>query len=264
MNTNESIHSMLGQSPAEHAGYILGMIIGIVFFLGVAVVAVFCIVKAFTKKSNGWILAGCIGSAVLAAPLTLVFTGLVSAFFYAAKQNGSTPGFSRMQSGSKATQIVHGRDLAYTLHIPAAWRSKTGVENFDTLSVYHSLAVGVVAEEANMGSPEKMAEMALGRFKKMAADVQSSEPEPITIDGHSWLQFTVDCEISKVPFTYQYYVYAGPEGSFQVIGWTTHDLFSRDVSLMRDTMQTFRFPKGEAMQKDTPDISHPAKSSGKL
>jgi len=53
----------------------------------------------------------------------------------------------------------------------------------------------------------------------------------------------VDCVISKIPFTYEYYLYSGREGTYQVVGWTARNLYERDAPLLRDVMQTFRFPE---------------------
>ena len=142
-----------------------------------------------------------------------------------------------------AMEIVRGTDLAYTIQIPAQWTVKKGAQDFDSLANYKSIYIGVIAEEANLGSPETIAGLARDRLKEGGTDLEWSQPKPLSLDGRNWLQFSVDCKVNKIPISYQYYVYAGREGTFQIVGWTTQDLSAKYASTIREVAQTFRFPK---------------------
>jgi len=46
----------------------------------------------------------------------------------------------------------------------------------------------------------------------------------------------------KVPLGYQFYVYSGPEGTYQLLAVTTQALFEQEIGRARSTLQTFKFP----------------------
>jgi hypothetical protein len=243
------MNMLLAQSSPENIGYAVGVLLGLAFFLGLLVLVVVCIVKAFTKRTKGWIIAGCLSGIVLSVPLIAFLAAFVTGFQRGLHSRDSVrypedPAPSRdIQPKSKATQLVRGRDMAYSLRIPTTWTIKPAVQAFDTLSSYKSLYIGVIAEEANLGSPEAIAGIARDKISEIGTDITWTEPAPLVLDGRSWLQFTVECKINKIPLSYQFYVYAGKEGTFQVVGWTTQDLFRRDSSLLRQVMQQFHFPE---------------------
>ncbi len=54
---------MNSYSSAEHFGYIIGLVMGIGFLLAVVAFSIFAIIKAFTRKTTGWIIAGSFGGA---------------------------------------------------------------------------------------------------------------------------------------------------------------------------------------------------------
>jgi hypothetical protein len=102
--------------------------------------------------------------------------------------------------------------------------------------------VGVMAEEAQAGTSDSTARLVREKIRTTFSDVCWSEPEVLILDGRTWSQFVLKCTAAGFPAAYLYYVYSGPEGTFQVIGWTSQNLFERDWTTLRDVMQTFRFP----------------------
>ena len=52
--------------------------------------------------------------------------------------------------------------------------------------------------------------------------------------------------VEKIPFAYQFYVYTGPEGTFQLLGWTFENLFEREAPQIREVLQSFKFPPSES------------------
>lgn len=251
------MNASLTQLSTHDIGYLLGVLVGLSILLAIGIFAVICIVKAFTKRTAGWIVAGCVSGALLSVPVIAFLVGVVSGFQSTRRAQDSALYESDTQSSlgipvplsdasspkSAAAQVVHGRDVAYSLRIPVTWTTKRGGQSFDTLNNYKSLYVGVVAEEVNLGDPQTIADVARDNIKEIGTGIHWTEPTALVLDGRSWLQFTVDCKIGKIPISYQFYVYSGREGSFQIVGWTTQDLFNRDASLMREVMQTFRFPE---------------------
>jgi len=142
-----------------------------------------------------------------------------------------------------ASQIIRGHDLAYSITLPPNWRFERRSDDYDVLASFKSLYVGVIAEEAQLGTPETIANIARQKLKESATELKWSEPAPLMLDGRRWMQFVVTAHVETIPAAFQFYVYSGPEGTFQVIGYTSQNLFTRDAPLMRDVMKSFRFPK---------------------
>jgi hypothetical protein len=240
------LNAFLAESTAERAGYIAGVVVGIGILLGVGVFAIISIVKAFTKRTTGWIVAGCVGGLLISVPVIAMLIAFIGGFTSAMREGGSAR--DETASGNKlpksaATQIVRGQDIAYTLRVPNTWVTKRHSRDFDTLNSHKSLYVGIIAEESNLGNSQTIADIARAQIKENCTDIHWTDPAPLVLDGRNWLQFTADCKVDKIPVSYQFYVYSGPEGTFQVLGWTTQDLIRRDAPLMKEVMQTFRFPQ---------------------
>jgi hypothetical protein len=138
---------------------------------------------------------------------------------------------------------VSGRELACSIRIPPNWEKKSASGDFTLIVGREAIRVGVIAEEANLGSPEIIAAIARKKVAEESTVFEATEPKPLQIDGKRWLQFVVECaETDQPPRAYQFYVYAGPEGTFQIVGWTIQNLFDRNSSEIREVMTTFEFP----------------------
>ena len=245
---------MLAVSDAYAVGEAIGMLIGVAVVIGIVVFAIIALIKAFTRRTTGWIIAGTIGGLILSVPVLLVVIGMIIGLSSARKSSGTRsavpPRDSTLRTAAtpplvapSSAQTVRGSDLSYTLTLPPEWTAKRKVEDFDVLASRKSLYVGVIAEEGSLGTPETIATIAREKIKSTGTDLRWSEPTQLLLDGRSWLQFMARCKVDTIPVTYQFYVYSGDEGTFQVVGWTTQDLYDRDAGLMRDVMRTFRFPR---------------------
>jgi hypothetical protein len=115
-------------------------------------------------------------------------------------------------------------------------------QNFDTLAMSKNLYVGVSAEEVDVGSSAVATRFALKRVRSVGTDVQASEPKEVLVDGRTWMEFTCKARVSEIPFSYLFLVHSGPEGTYQLVGWTFQNLFDRDVDKLRSVMTTFKFP----------------------
>jgi hypothetical protein len=228
------------QSSAEHAGYIVGIIIGLGFMLGIMAFAIFAIVKAFTKRTTGWIIAGSISGALGLFVFVCFAIGFVRGVTRGLKANREQREGSTVTAGS---QIITGIKVNYTVTIPSDWTIQRQRKDFDLLANHGTLYAGVIAEEADLGSPETVANIARKNLSKVAENVQLTDPAPFEVDGRSWLRYTVTCDVQKLPFYYQCYVYAGKEGTFQIVAWTFQNLKDKDGPQMDTLAQSFAFPK---------------------
>lgn len=146
------------------------------------------------------------------------------------------------RAAPSTTQTIQGIEMPYTIAAPSDWTVKRRVEDCDVLLSRKSLYICVIAEEARLGTPETVAKVARGKLKESSPDVRFSEPTTIRLDGRSWLDFSAKCTTENIPFAYRFSVYSGREGTFQLVGYTTQELYERDVASMQEVMASFRFP----------------------
>jgi hypothetical protein len=151
-------------------------------------------------------------------------------------------------STNSLTQTVHGQHVAYSLSLPPNWKTQSvTVSDVDNLSATFGAAnIAVMVQESKVGTPEDAATSAMALLKLTATEIQSSKPERFLLDGRPWLRFVVRCRVEQAPVGYQYYVYSGAEGTYQIIAWTELASFERVVEPFRAIMNTFRFPAAPA------------------
>jgi uncharacterized membrane protein len=226
----------LPSNPAERTGYIVGIAVGVLLMMAVGVFAIVAIVKAFTKKTTGWIVAAVIGGLLLLIPVGLTATGFIVGF------KRGFEGARQRSAASTTTQTVTGKVIPFTIEVPGSWRVKRSEGAFDVLAENGNLFVGVIAEEGDLGDSATVAEFARKRIEQSATEVTLGDVEPVTFDGRPWLAFTVKCKVQKIPFAYQFYVHTGPQGTLQIMGWTWQNVWDRDAAALQKTMQTLHFP----------------------
>jgi len=66
---------------SERIGYVIGLLFGAAMLFAFLVFAIVAIVKAITRRTAGWIIAGIIGGLFLAAPALLIFSAQSADFF---------------------------------------------------------------------------------------------------------------------------------------------------------------------------------------
>jgi hypothetical protein len=147
------------------------------------------------------------------------------------------------QADQTTWKKVAARDLPCSLRIPPDWAQKPVAEDYSVIVGRSAIRVGIIAEEGNLGSPETLATIARKRIAETATAFEATQPQSLQLAGRRWLQFTVNCTVDKTPFTYQFYVYAGDEGSYQIVAWTLQDLFDANSAEIRQVMQTFQFSR---------------------
>jgi len=142
-------------------------------------------------------------------------------------------------------QTVHGQQVPYSLQLPPNWTTQSiAMDGVDNLSASCGAAnLAIMVQAAKICTPQEAAAAATALLKASATDFQSTKTEPIILDGKRWLKFAVKCRISRVPMGYQYYVYSGAEGTYQIVAWTEQQNFDREIPLLHRVVQTFRFPQ---------------------
>ncbi len=235
--------------PAFKIGYYVGIVIGLGIVLGALGFSVFAIIKAFTRRTTGWIVTAsiCGGGLLLFGSLTIL--GFINGFTKARQAARQGDGGASAAPASSTAQTIQGLDVPYKVVLPPGWTAKRTVNDFDVLASHRSLYFGVIAEEGALGTSETIVNFAQNKLRSSASELQIGETSTVKIDGHDWLTFSAKCQVQKIPFAYHYSIYAGPEGSFQILSWTLQSLYDRDVGAMRDLAATFRFPPSPGAAK---------------
>jgi hypothetical protein len=145
--------------------------------------------------------------------------------------------------GTSSWRRISGRELACSIRIPADWIQKPASGDYAMIVSRDVIFVGVIAEEGDLGSPQTLVTLAQKRLAENATDVETGEARSMELDGRRWLQFSAKCAMDQQRYAFQFYVYAGPEGSYQVVGWALEELFDANADELRRVMRTFEFPK---------------------
>lgn len=227
-------------NPAQQAGYIVGMAVGFLLVLAVPVVAIILIILAFVKRTTGWIIAGAISGFVV-----LVFGVLFIVGFAGGVIKGYREAKVKAIGRSGPAEVVTGNVVHFTVEKPSSWSLKRGEGNFDAIMTDQSGFVGIIAEQADLGSTEPLAQFARKRFQTMGSDLTLGENQTTEIDGHQWIGFTAKCKVQNLPFAYQCYVYSGPEGSIQLMGWSFQSQWDRVHPTLDRVMRTIHLPAPE-------------------
>lgn len=158
-------------------------------------------------------------------------------------------------STNALTQTVHGQQVAYSLSLPPNWKTQSiVVSGVDNLSASAGAAnIAVMVQEGKVGTSQDAAASAIASLKLTASDIRSSQPEKFILDGRPWLRFVVRCRVEQAPVGYQYYVYSGSEGTYQIVAWTDLASFERVAEPFRAIMNTFRFPTAPDTPKGQTD-----------
>jgi hypothetical protein len=227
-------------SDAFRAGQMVGMILALLAMLAVVIFAIIAIINAFVKRTAGWIVAGCFAGAIIIAVAGLMMTGFVKGF----KQGYDNARARIATNPAPAVQPerVTGAVMPFSIEQPAGWKLQRKQAAYDVVLSDKNDFVGVIAEEADLGGAENVAQLAHKQIAAAGSEVTFGDDEAITIDGRKWVAFTAKCKVQNLPFAYQYYVYSGKEGTLQIMGWTFQNLWAREAPALRTVMQTFRFP----------------------
>jgi hypothetical protein len=137
-------------------------------------------------------------------------------------------------------ETVRGTDFDFSLQIPSTWAVTRKSGDFDIQCSHQGLSIGVIAEDSTMGTFQ-FADVVRRNIGEHATNAHWTRPDLLPIAGQSWLGFVLKCQIEEQFVAYQFYVHSGPNGSYQIVGWTTQAAFERDLGQLRRIMQSFRF-----------------------
>jgi hypothetical protein len=149
-----------------------------------------------------------------------------------------------LAASDEATQTLRGKPLACELDVPASWEVVSN-EGYRILALGDGAGLMLGSKQENLGDPFATLKVAKEMATKDDPNAKITDPVPITIDGHKWLQFITTTTGEGGAMTFLTYTYSGPEGTFSVIGYTSTDQFEMKRAFLTHYMNTFRFPKKE-------------------
>jgi hypothetical protein len=238
----------MDNSTAYQMGQVAGAIIGILLMLGICVFFVIALVKSFTKRSKGWIIAAAVSGLPFLLFLFLFIAGMVIGFKKAV--NHSTE-LNQARQGEPSQLItaamspVSGNSIAYTISLPwmSDWQKNDSHAPFDYLFSYHDAYLGIIAEGIGLGSPERICDVSQKNLASKASQFSVTTPVPVEIDSRSWLTYDATATLREVTIKYRFYVYADSNYTFQIIAWTGPALFTRNAPVFDRIANSFKMPK---------------------
>jgi hypothetical protein len=202
---------------------------------------------ASNRPKRGWVIA-----AVLLVMLLVALALLVVSKRHSLQKSrlcANVPDFSARPSATVAQRIVQGKSINYSVRLPEGWTVEQEERyDYDLLmsAENQAICVGVVAENQNFGNIDEFIDNAQQYMRSVDAAAKFSDVAPITIDDRIWRTFRVQCRLPNgIPTVQEVCIYTGPEGTFQLVGWTSADRFDRSTGKLREIIHSFKFPAKE-------------------
>ena len=238
----------MNDSTAYQMGQVAGVIIGIFLMLGICVFFVIALVKSFTKRSKGWIIAAVLSGLPFLVFLCLFMAGMVMGFKRAANRSTELNEARHGESSQLLTAAmspVSGNSIAYEISFPWMndWQENDSRSPFDHIFSYHDAYVGIIAEGIGVGTPQRVCDLTQKNLASKTSSFSATAPEPIEIDSHSWLTYDVTATLNGLNVKYRYYVYADTNYTFQIMTWTGPALFNHYAPVFNRVAKSFKMPK---------------------
>ena len=221
---------------------------GVLMMMGVFGFFVFALVKAFTTRRKGWIIAASVASLPFLLFLGVFLTGMVMGFTKAMNRSNEIAAARRGDPSELLTATmtpVSGNLLSYEISLPSlnAWSKNDSKPPFDYLFSYRDAYIAIIPEGIGLGTAEKICAISRKNLASKASRLQTTTPVPIEIDSHSWLTYDATATVEGVDIKYRFYVYADTNYTFQVVTWTGLSLFNRYAPVFDRAAKSFKMPK---------------------
>jgi hypothetical protein len=234
-------------ATAFHMGQTLGILMAFVF-MGGMVFFVISLVKAFTTRRPGWIVA----ASVTGVPVLLLMLFFVVAFALAftkgVKHAREVVAAKQGQPSALLTAEMTpftGSLIPYEISIPAEsqWTKARDHRPYDYVFNNGIGYFGTIVEGIGLSTPQRVYEMSKKHVMSKASESAVTEPKAVEIDSRDWLTFDVTATVSGAHLKYRYYVYADTNYTVQLISWTGPILFDRYSPVFDRIAKSFKLPK---------------------
>jgi MFS family permease len=196
------------------------------------------------------LVAGLVGSVVL---LAVLVNGFLNGFLNETRNAASTPtsrpspsGFAAPATPAPATVVIRSKDGALEIAAPAGWRSESELnKNAELQACDAPQQVCVLVFEENK---KTTGDITLARFSRFARGQilkklgSSSEGTGVTlrIAGHPAVQYELRGRAERFDLVYLHTSVETPGHFYQVMGWTSSNLFPQEKAVISGITESFQ------------------------
>lgn len=248
--------SSFNSQPSE--AYKLGQkaapIVAIILMLFVPILFIFCLIRSFKTKRTVWIIFAVLSGLITIPQLIFFGYSLVLGF-----QKGYQIAQQRRQltysNGTETSGRVTGSDYDYTLELPNVerWSLSRRFNGMDLLAMYRDVYFGITIERISIGTSEDVLKHVMQIIKLNDPTASYSAPETVVIDGLPWLHTIVNAEVKNIKFSFSYYIYSGPKGTYKLYGYTASSIFPQEEANINKIAKSWKI--GPRMQDSVSNAS---------
>ena len=235
-------------SMAYHAGEVVGVLMFLAMFVGLCVFFIIALIKAFSTRRKGWIIAASVSSVPFLAIFIIFIIAFAIGFKRGLAQSSEIEAARRGEPSQLLTATmtpVSGVAIPYEISVPSlsAWGKNDSSPPFDYLFNYRDAYIGVIAEGIGLQTPNRVCDVSQKNLQSKADQCSMTTPTPMEIDSSSWLTYDATATVSGIQIKYRFYVYADSNYTIQIIAWTGPSLFDRDAPVFDRIAKSFKLPK---------------------
>jgi len=153
-------------------------------------------------------------------------------------------GAAEFQKDPHAVEAYKGKRDLFTLYlIPGRWKQKETPSSPDAevqFSLQDTDVFGLVIVDRAKMPVETLKQVAVGRVQRLDKDFRIVQEGKRIVNGRGVLFVILDAKIKGIPLTYFVYYYTGPEGSIQVLTFTSQSLFKEHKPDMEAFLNGFQ------------------------
>jgi hypothetical protein len=126
--------------------------------------------------------------------------------------------------------------------VPEGWSVEYNKGIYDIRLHKKHVFLGIIVQKESLGLPEQVASLMKANMKAKVSDIAFEEKGEIEISGRRWILFTAEGSTNESTAAYLVCVTSTENASYEIVGWTTSDLFKDYADTIYETMKSFRFP----------------------
>lgn len=152
----------------------------------------------------------------------------------------------QLQSLTKPT-VLKSPDGKFQLTVPAGWQERPSLNEIATIkaaNVLEETYVMVITENksdfADDMTLDKFTDITRQAMLRKAADSNSTDPLPVTINGSDGRQYALDGIVNGVKVSYQVVALETDSNYHQIIAWTLQSRKAQNNSTLLSVIMSFR------------------------
>ena len=228
-------------STAYHIGQVIGalMVIGFPLIFGY-----FIYQYTSHKQKKHLVMAVLTGIPTLAICALFVF-GMITGISQKMKERESRAPMTaaQLQEMKKGSwDEVAGKKFKYIIKLPgkANWTIKPTVGDFDLITTYRELYVGIIPELLDVNL-DNYAKLIKDNAKEKFPDAEFSDEKELKIDEKLWKSYDMKLTVKGMKVHYRNYLCADGGKAVQILSWSAESQFDSCSDIIDQIAQSFRF-----------------------